>query len=77
MVTPFLLLNLTRPNWVVTGDSEEQRIDRQTESGIRCVGQSGGNAQGPHCFLSLLISSLYSASFLYLYSLRPYSFTIL
>jgi hypothetical protein len=71
----WLLLNLTGAELGATGDAGKTQ-DRQTENGIRCVGSSGGDAQ-PSLFLSLLISFLYSASFLYLYSLRPSSFTVL
>jgi hypothetical protein len=51
------------------GDAERTK-DRQTDMqkvGARCVGHSGGDAKQPHCFLPLLISSLYTASFLYLF----------
>jgi hypothetical protein len=56
------------------GDAERTQ-DRQTESGISCIGQSGGEAQPSFLLFSIIL--IYSASFLYLYSLRPYSFTVL
>jgi hypothetical protein len=51
----WLLLNLTGLNWAVTGDAEKTQ-DRQTESGVRCVGHSGGDTQ-PYCFFSPLFFS--------------------
>jgi hypothetical protein len=59
----WLLPNLTRTNWgQLEIQKRHRKKDRQTESGIRCVGHSGGDAQ---------------PSLLSLYSLRPYSFTVL
>jgi hypothetical protein len=55
---------LTRPNW---GWWETQKGHMINKVGARCVGCSGEDAQQPYCFLSLLISSLYSASFPYLF----------
>jgi hypothetical protein len=73
----WLLLNLNRANWVVIGDAEKTQ-DRQTDRklGPDLLGTQVEmhNAQ---YFFSLMFSSFYSTSFLHLYSLRPYSFTIL
>jgi hypothetical protein len=41
----WLLLNLTGANWGRLEMQKGQRVERQTESGIRCVGRSGGDAQ--------------------------------
>jgi hypothetical protein len=74
-LAPLLLLNLTGINWAAMGEKTQ---DRQTGKNL------GPNVLGPrvemhnlHCFFSLLFLFIYSASFLYLYSLRSYSFTIL
>jgi hypothetical protein len=58
-----------------TGDAEKTQ-DRQTESGIRCVRHSGGDAQ-PSLLLFSIIFFIYFAFDLYFYFLNPYSFTIL
>jgi hypothetical protein len=73
-----LLLNLTGPNCAATGDAEKTQ-NRQTDRqkvGARCVGHSGRDIQ-PSLLLFSIILFIYFASFLYLYSLRPFSFTIL
>jgi hypothetical protein len=54
-LTPSLVI--TEPNWGwlgATGDSEKTQ-GRQTESGVRCVECSGGNAQPSLLFFSILI----------------------
>jgi hypothetical protein len=53
---------------------KEQRVDRQKVEG-RCVGRSGEDAQSSLLLFSIILF-IYSA-YLYLYSLRPYSFAIL
>jgi hypothetical protein len=76
-LAPLLLLNLTGANWAVTRDAERARIDRQTES----WGQVCRVLRWRRTAASLLLTSIHlfihSASFLYIYSLRPYSYNSL
>jgi hypothetical protein len=70
-----LLLNLTGAKWVVMGDAERTQ-DRQTESwGQVCWALGWGCTVASLLLFSILF--IHSAFFLYLYPLRPYSFTIL
>jgi hypothetical protein len=57
----------------MTGDAEKTK-DRQTD-----IRKSGPGVLGTRMEMhnNLIASSLYSAFFLYLYTLRPYSFTSL
>jgi hypothetical protein len=71
----WLLLNLTGANWGRWEMQKRHRIDRQTESRIRCFGCSGGDTQ-PSLLLFSLILFILLCSFLCLYSLRPYSFIV-
>jgi hypothetical protein len=50
-----LLLNLTGLNWGRLEIQKRHRIDRQTESGVRCVGRSGGDAQPSLLLFSIFI----------------------
>jgi hypothetical protein len=56
-----LLLSLTGATWWRLEMQKGHRIDRQTESGIKCVGHSGGDTQP----LLLLFSIFFNALHLY------------
>jgi hypothetical protein len=61
------------------GDSErtqDRQMYRKLGPGMEKVRARCGDAQ-PSLLLFSIILFIYSASYLYLYSLRPYSFTIL
>jgi hypothetical protein len=51
----WLLLNLTGANWEWPEIQKRHRIDRQTESGVRCVGRSGGDTQPSLLLFSIFI----------------------
>jgi hypothetical protein len=72
-LVPLLLLNVTGQQCEI---QKRHRISRRTDSGIRCAGTLDGNAQCSLLLFSIILF-IYSSSFLYLYSLRPYSFTVL
>jgi hypothetical protein len=61
----------------MTGDAERTK-DRQTDRKLG-PGVLGAwvEMHNPHCFFISINLFIYSVSFLYLYSLRPYSFTVL
>jgi hypothetical protein len=50
-----LLLVITEPNWGRLDIQKRDRTDRQTESGIRCVGHSGGDTQPSLLLFSIFI----------------------
>jgi hypothetical protein len=69
-----LLLNLT----VLTGGNRRCRKDKEytNRAEVRCAGSSDGDTTASFLLITINLF-FYFASFLYLYSLRPYSFTIL
>jgi hypothetical protein len=66
-LTPLLLLNLTGQQWEM---QKGHKIDRELGPGVLGTWVELHN---PHYFILFI----YFVFFLYLYSLRPYSFTIL